>query len=1476
MSKCEISVARSINKNERSILDALAVNNEEFLDITERLKLHTDKKDVELISKMFDEVVLGNISMQEFTAAVNAAVKAGRSPGSKLARHITDNVKDGTINISFGKSPNESARNYHVQRAGLVNGVLTMSILDGVKEYTVRFYDYRNTYQGWIGNKEVYLSDDGSMLKAIDSYGKKRVAVGDISKIVEELAEVGKEAVELTTDVKWVKNPTDKLGSIPSEARLQKLADFTKDEEFSTTKEGLSKTLDKLYALGKNKVPENVLNHYQKLISSTRESFFRDVNLYLKNTSNSPQGWFNTGTGNIMLKVGNKAKGIYQTSAEVYMHELVHAFTYWGLRSTAPEAVKIRRSLRFAQLQAHKSTKVEDLLTVPKDVATKEDWDRANALYKYVFSGKNSLDEFVAYTTTNPQMMKHLDTVMMRSVKPKTVFEHVTNAFTTLVDVLMGRYDWNNKDTSVHQHVVQLAVRLGEINGKASDEIVKSNPVAVVSGLIESGLDFLDEKTAQAMHKVGRAVENSTDKLKYPENGGPLQVGMWGLKFMVKAVTNKVYRDTTLLWLSSMGLKPESDIRQFGSDLFAEDEGKSMATWLTMKNNKIDALRNGTAYAAMKEIKNGFNRPLSDLQEEALTAVLIDTDLGHMVYTKEGRKGIDNSRMVDLLSSEEKLAYAKKLVQNKIASYLGKETARANLVKDMAMLLGIYKATGKVTPATLFNAKAIAMGHGTSKRYAEDKELVAMIRELSTLWALENVSKEHKEKVTELLKTEREGVYNIIDLYNGFKFEAKHTLFENDEIHMIDGYSKEIFEPTIAMQVRKMSERADLEAMGFEYKGPVKLRASGQTEPLGYFVSKMYGKAERLKGATNLGSLSARGTSIKEINYSEHPGSIGASYAQRDIAVLNSKASEMITQMAKGELDLSKVEWGVARVVDNTGTVVDYRVMMNKDMKKELLEQNTKVSEVLAWSIASVQNKVLNKIQNDAVLEAVKEGMKEWESGTLGGDTGLVEYDLIGPNSHDPEMVELYYMLPKEFRDFINARADKTMAVRRDLRLIMFGYQHAQISGIAGLKELGPKWKGIINSWESLWFDLVSIVKGTILLKMPWVITTNIISNFLQVITMGVGIGEAIGLHSESIKDVKTYISHSREKLALELELKKLNSKYYRVENKEAVQANIRKLQEEIVELNKQKDLVMTSTGKERVAKEIENANNRLEELRGTTDTNGDVVKRKIAWVEARIELLEAGMKDSPVKELVDAGLMQALVEDVDTASMNDNNRITKWIDDNMQKAPELVRQGGDILYLTQNTPWYKVMQEMLQLSDLVARDVLNRKLRIVEEQRYTGKRDYQPEMVDKMKEYGVTLVNGVALKGKELEMYKIVSEAGRLNTLKTRFINYTQPNGRYEEWLNKAGLLMFTKYFKRIQREIIAIGSDHPVRAAIGVALAMTGLDTVQGQSLVLKGEGLDGTFGLSNLMPIHSPIDVALTAVVPPLVRLGTAAVN
>ena len=1087
----------------------------------------------------------------------------------------------------------------------------------------------------------------------------------------------------------------DSLSSTPGED-LETLAKFNKVDEFTTTKEALISNLQKLYALGKNKVSQEVMDHYERIINGTKQEFFQDLQLVIRNTTKDTKGWYNAGKGVIAIQV-SKAKDIYQTPAEVYMHELVHAFTYWALRDTSSEAVKVRRSLRYAQLQAQKKTKIEDLLTVDKKVATKEDWNRASSLYSYLFSDKTSLDEFTAYAMTNPKFMEHLGKVRIQEHKATTIFEVITKAVNVIIDVMMGNYSFKDRNGNVKDQVYALAFRLGEINQKSREDIVRLNPIGIVSDLVNQGLDFLDEKAAKGIAVITDKMVTEGRLKEYPENGTVLEKADWAIKAAVKGVSDKVYRDVITAWLSQIwsGFKPEGDIRQFVSDLFPEDEGKSLATWLTLKNNHIDGLRNTVAYQTISSIKDSFNRPITDAQEEALTAVLLDTDIGHMVYTQKGRKGIDNQRLIELIEDDKKIATAKKLIKNKIDEKVG-NSARANVIKDQAMLLGIYQATGKVTEATIFSAKAIAMGHGTQARYKHDVELESMVKELASLWAIENVDAKQREAVAELLRTERKAVYGIIDAYEGFKYDSKQDLFDGDEVHMIEGYSKELFEPGIEVVVDKVSKKADMEAKGFTYRGPVKLRATNQKEPMGYYVSSVNSRAERQKGAINLGDLAARGTSITEINYRENSAT-GKSASDRDIAVYNRKADQMVLQMAKGQFDLSKVEWGVARVTDAVGKVVDFRVMIDKAMKKEVLQQDTRVSEVLGWSVASIQNKVLTKLQNKEVLEAIKIGMEEWEGGTFSGDTGHVEYDLIGPDATDPDMKELYYMLPEEFKKFINARADKTMAVRRDLRLIMFGYKHPQLSNMLGLNKLGPVAKAWIDKSESLWFDLVALAKGTILLKMPWVITTNIISNLLQVVTMGVGIGEAIHLHSESIKDVRKYVQDSREKLALELAVKKLKANLYRVENKFGVQRELREIEKQIKLKQDQLKLLQSESGRVKATEELQKLEDKRKELLAKNNTSGDRIERKIAETEARIKALDAGLRDNPVRELVDAGLMQALVEDVNTASVSDNNAITKWVDDVMQNAPGVVKSAGEVLYLTQNTAWYKVMQGDIQ-----------------------------------------------------------------------------------------------------------------------------------------------------------------------------------
>lgn len=1308
---------------------------------------------------------------------------------------------------------------------------------------------------------------DALQLKVEESKWDKDISkeLDKIQKFYDRVEEVNNELVE--------------LGHFPSDEEVKKVAGFTKLDEFSTsTVHAMSNTLAMLHGMSKTKNSEETIQHYKKLLESMQPEFFRKVQVFLKEVTNDTKGWIDVSKGKIYIEAGKKIKGNYQTPAEVYMHELVHAMTYWGLRNGGNEAKKVKRQLMYVQKVALQNTKLEDLLLVPKEAASKEDWNRAKALHDYLFTGKANLDEFTAYALTNPAMMKHFSKIQVKEAGETTLLGKVRRLFEVLMDIVMGNYEFNKRDKNVAEQVAALALQLGKINSENYEKAQSMNPIAMISDMVQTGLDALDTKTAEAMHSMTKKLVTEGRIGQYPENGTVTQKLLWGSKFLVKGVTDPGYRDALGVWFSSIGgpFKAEGSIRQYLSDLFPEDEGKSAATWLTLRSGHIDQLRNSTAYQVANDVIESFKKPLTEEQEEAITAVLIDTNASHLVYTKEGRVGFDNAKMRALLSNKGTLDNAVKAAKTRIQELLVKDKARANVTSDLAVSLGIYMATGNANEATLFNAESIVKGVWSSKRFPLDVKLVAEVRELASLVALQNTDQKSKDIVAELLVNEREAMYKVMDTYEGFKYSSKKELFEEDALHFMDGYSKELFEPSITTRVAKVSEEEEMKKQGFTKVGPVKVNASINKETMALYVSEDFARSERQKGAINLGQLSAKGTSITDISY-RASATLGKSFAERDIALANQRASEIYLKMAKGEYDFKKVNYGLSRVTDKYGKVVDYRVMMDKHTKKTVLKQDTKISQVLGWSVASIQNKVLKEIHDRETLNALQEGMKEWEGGEIGGSTGFVEYDLIGPNSTDPELKELYYMLPRTIKEFIDKRADKTLAVRRNLRPIYFGYAHAKTSEFALINKLSPQIKAMVDRFEALWFDIVSLVKETILIKMPWVISTNILSNYLQLVASGIGPIEAIKMQLDSLRDVRQYIADSREKLKLEQEVIADKNKLYRIRNSGTVAAEIAELKNKVK--TRQQQISLMTTGNPLIAEYSDEVKTMLEEIKelgSITSTNGDKLLREIAWKEAKIKSLTAGLEASPIKELVDEGLMQALVEDVNTAQMNDNNMVSRRIDDIMQNMPAAVQTGASWVFLTNKTPYYKAMQETLQLSDLVARAVLNERMKQKEKERLSGDRNYDPVVIDEMKKLGVELVNGVPVTGQDLVKYNAYTRAVRLNTLKNMFINYSQPNGKMEEWANRAGIFMFTKYFKRIQRVVFSMGSEKPVTAALMVMLAAAGVDTIQGQSFLLKGEGLDGSFGLTNMVPVYSPVDVATTLVVPPLVRLGTSVVN
>ncbi len=173
----------------------------------------------------------------------------------------------------------------------------------------------------------------------------------------------------------------------------------------------------------------------------------------------------------------------------------------------------------------------------------------------------------------------------------------------------------------------------------------------------------------------------------------------------------------------------------------------------------------------------------------------------------------------------------------------------------------------------------------------------------------------------------------------------------------------------------------------------------------------------------------------------------------------------------------------------------------------------------------------------------------------------------------------------------------------------------------------------------------------------------------------------------------------------------------------------------------------------------------------------------------------------------------------------------------------------------------------MLQLSDLVARDVMNRKLKIIERKQADGKRDLP---VEYRREVGKTAFRE-QLKANEREQFLKWAERNRHRNVLNSFVNYNLPNGKGEEYLNRIGVLMFTKFLKRMQRVIGTVAVKHPIRTLMNLALGsfLLDIEMIQDSSLLTRAMD-DNDFGFLGVLPVYSPVDVGLNVFTPALVKL------
>ena len=1204
---------------------------------------------------------------------------------------------------------------------------------------------------------------------------------------------------------------------------------FIQDSYIHGNIDNMKDMLKTLHKLGGEKASDSELKKFLDLLDGMKPKFFENLKLFVQTEAERSGGVARPNRIDIKVKGDPIVIGNQQSEASIYMEEVIHSMTAAALKSKTIASTKLKRRLdRLIEL-GRKQLTVEDFLPDPKDsIDPAAELQFAEQLYAYIFEGKTRDYEFLAKGIAQPLVAKALSKVKVRDTDGnKTITERLVSLLSFAIDVLTGAVTLKNKNQNVHDALTQLAFDLGEINTRASQKAIEKP--GLLARAFEIVLNDPDRVVSNKMHKL---TEKTVGQLSKKEYEGMPDDYYGRTKFVAKTIglslVNPVYTKVAGAVASAYGMKSDGTVREIVSGFFQSGPVQQAAEFLVLQAGYVDKLRNQQIGLVRDSVLADFREQPTKDQEEALTAILADTDLASLFGKTSAAfdAGVVKTRMFDnatirkLLEDDEVLD---KFIQEAKRALKDADSTHYNWHSNQAVGLGIYMAKHQGTPEQNLNAHNIARGIHSSHRKTPKKNVVRAIDELATLVAIKNSNMEQRKMVAALMKTEWKGVQTVADIVEGFKKNSVETVFKSNQTNMIKGYSREVFDDSIIMEVAPAEDRAKMEAQGFTFKGNLAPKVGDPNKkPMALYVTDSASRPERLRGGIRLNQIRSKGTTITDAKYKEgegYPTALIRERAQREINSIQREATARAKLMEEGEYDFTDTVFGVMPLINNDGKVLDYRYTMDKATKKEMLKQDTRISEVMARSFGTLLDKDMSAKHNAEVLKAIKADMEEnWEQGTKGKD-GLTDFTLVGPEATDPEMRKLYYMLPREFQDYINSREDKTLAVRTSLKNLYFGYSQLSLTDFPMLEKVTPQI--IIKALkiaETVWMELVQIAKTNILMKIPTVTLSNFFSNVIFLTMKGYDPITVVSMQIDSFKEIKRYNNNIKRKQEL------LNSK-----------------REMTVALGRA----------------------------GISDARRKELTVEMRRNKGELNALEQRINESRIHELVQMGLDQT-VEDISSNVTRDTNRISEFFDERLEKLPSVARTGVDYLFLTKRTAPYRVVNEFLEITDLMSRDIQNT-LEKRSEIRQADGQETLPNWWLEEKPEGYRVKQ--RLTGEERQKFLKEAERVRKYELVEDYINYALPSSQFEEYLNKVGILMFTKYVKRIQRIIMKTGGRGPIKSTLGLmgVSYLGGLPTIHEQSFLAKDWYTD-SIGPGNVFPIYGPTDIFMNVITPALLKEST----
>jgi len=1050
----------------------------------------------------------------------------------------------------------------------------------------------------------------------------------------------------------------------------------------------------------------------------------------------------------------------------VYVHELVHAVTNAGLRANK----YLERQVEVLYKIAEKSLDFRAFLNDPTidvdDQANHYDVQAARERFDYVFRGKSvtkraHVDPVTKMDHTE-ELSSHLDEFIALGLTNANFAKALGKV--SLVkhkQKLMAKSSWAGiVGENLQATIINVFSKILEILHEKLDKGISANNVGAELQRLAKLLTKIDSKNKTRLYNLTQKGMQKYSKFASQAN------------HVIKSAFKK--KSDTLLGQSIRNVEYRYKTLDQGllKAIVTEMQGHTpRMDWihrlLHRRKNFLDAAKTAEIANILTTANSLYHRKLTSAEKKTFLKAAMKPDLAYL---------LDHMSM------------------NRIASLVNNKTAQQ---KEIDKIIDAIKADPALAPYAVYyqqsmNALGYHMVHGrfregetTSLSTLPTSHLVnltghqgkltkeqgdqadVLLNKLATLYALKYTPAQHLTILSGLIAEDSEGVARLLRLHNELKKDSLKYNFDGNTFQFIKGYTKEILNPRIDYKLGTLADEAEMKQLRYvRSEKPIERDLSDPTRHIDiYAYTADTGRVnDYLSQAASLTSNKPKGADTYRLAQQMDESTKAGANNQR--LILLAKQKELDAMFFPHAKPLEPKGNPMVAQVDDAGKIIKYRYMMSETTKDDYLEKTNEFDVVMG----AMAGQIIDKARTPVINEELIDGLKAMYDGEYNNNPEA--YVEVSPYSADPKLREIYYMLPPAARKHIDKQwGSSRMFVAKDVLTIAFGYRkysivqafaktpaerHALEKVVVDIANLVFRSYGlkVANNVELVAMALTKLAKNNIVVKTLFVTLENFGSNIIHLKSRGVPMQQILTQGFEALQQGLKY-QDDKQKL------------------------------DQLV--TKQKLM---------------------------TDPN------EIKRTELQIVRLKDAIARNPVTRFIEAGGLPSLVDDFETDVTQDNypSKLEKLATSVTDKLPASLVNVGKVLFLTQDTGAYKIMNNAVKMTDFVARYVL-----------------YQHYMKKSTSKPGFNRRDQGAMDAAHSKNVMRVME---------EFVNFDLPTHKTIEWLNTVGLVWFSKYALRIQKIIVKSVIDRPFDAAVAVLMASTlGFDQI-GNSLLGVNRGLTSGF--------------------------------